>query len=67
VFEPRPDLSLDQRQMIAALVAAHQSGNNSALVTHATAARQNFSQDPAILFLLDRLEQTQQGESYVLA
>jgi adenylate cyclase len=67
VFEPRPDLSPDQRATIAALVAAHASENKADFVTYATAVRAEFSHEPAMLFLLDRLEQTQGGESYVLS
>lgn len=67
VFTPRPDLDPAARARVAAAVAAHAEGNKSLLVTHATALRAEFGQDTAILFLLDRLDQTAQGESYVLS
>jgi adenylate cyclase len=67
VFEPRPDLSDDQRAKIAALVKAHADGNKTDFVTYATAVRTEFGQEPAMLFLLERLEQTERGESYVLS
>jgi adenylate cyclase len=67
VFEPRPDLSAEDRQEIAALVAAHTAGDKNDFVIRATAIRQKMSQEAAIMFLLDRLEQTGNGESYVLS
>lgn len=66
-FTPRADLSSDQRARIADLVAAHAAGNKSAYVTAATALSQEFSQDPAIMFLIERLNETESGESYVLS
>lgn len=66
VFEPRPDLSPDQRARIADAVAAHARGDTAALVIHTTAMRQDFGQDKAVIQLLERLEQTAKGESYVL-
>ncbi|MEY4270720.1 MAG: hypothetical protein RLZZ58_1936, partial [Pseudomonadota bacterium] len=67
VYEPRPDLSPEQRALIAALVTAHANENKADFVTHATAVRANFGHEPAMLFLLDRLEHTKGGESYVLS
>lgn len=64
---PRPDLSSGQRTRIAEMVAAHTAGNKNAYVTAATALAQEFSQDPAIMFLIERLNETESGESYVLS
>ena len=67
VFTPRPDLDPERRARIAALVAAHTAGDKSAYVTCATALTAEFGQDPAIMFLIDRLNTTENGESYVLS
>lgn len=67
VLTPRPDLSADQRARIAALVAAHAAGDKNAYVTAATALRAEFGQDAAIMFLIERLNDTEKGESYVLS
>lgn len=64
---PRPDLSPEQRARITALVAAHMAGDKNAYVTGATALTNEFSQDAAIMFLIERLNQTKMGESYVLS
>src|SRR3546814_2298378 len=65
VFTLRPDLSAAQRARIADLVAAH-AEERSAFVTCATAVREEFGDDPAILFLLERLNETDSGESYAI-
>lgn len=67
VFTPRPDLNAAQRGRIAALVAAHAAGDRKAYVTGATALAGEFGQDAAILFLIERLNDTEKGESYVLS
>jgi adenylate cyclase len=67
VLTPRPDLSPEQRARIAALVAAHAAGDKNAYVTAATDLRTEFGQDPAIMFLIERLNDTEKGESYVLS
>lgn len=67
VFSPRPDLSPEQRARIGDMVAAHDAGNKKAYVTCATALRTELSQDPAIMFLIDRLDQTKKGGSYALS
>jgi adenylate cyclase len=67
VFTPRPDLDPERRARIAALVAAHAAGDKSAYVTCATALTAEFGQDPAIMFLIERLNNTENGESYVLS
>ena len=66
-FTARPDLSGEQRDRIATLVAAHVTGDKNAYVTCATALAREFSQDPAIMFLIERLNETESGESYVLS
>jgi adenylate cyclase len=66
-FTVRPDLTSEQRARIAELVATHAAGNKSAYVTAATALARDFSQDPAIMFLIERLNETESGESYVLS
>lgn len=67
VLTPRPDLSVEQRARIAALVAAHAAGDKNAYVMAATATATEFGQDPAIMFLIERLNDTEKGESYVLS
>lgn len=67
VLTPRPDLSAETRQRIADLVAAHEAGDKSAFVTCATEMQEKFSQDASIMFLLERLNETKKGESYVLS
>lgn len=67
VYEPRPDLPRETRAEIAAMVTAHANGDKPGYVTAATALRSKLSQEPSIMFLLDRLEQTGDGESYVLS
>ncbi len=67
VFTPRPDLDPERRARIAALVAAHAAGDTGTYVTGATALAREFGQDPAIMFLIDRLNNTEKGESYVLS
>jgi adenylate cyclase len=67
VLTPRPDLDPGQRARIAALVAAHMSGDKKTYVTCATAIQADFGQDAAIMFLIERLNETKEGESYVLS
>ena len=67
VFTPRPDLTPDQRARVAALVAAHTAGDKKTYVTCATAIQADFDQDAAIMFLIERLNETKEGESYVLS
>ncbi|PKP86468.1 MAG: adenylate/guanylate cyclase domain-containing protein [Alphaproteobacteria bacterium HGW-Alphaproteobacteria-17] len=67
VLTPRPDLSAEQRGRIAALVAAHAAADKNAYVTAATALTEEFGQDAAIMFLIERLNDTEKGESYVLS
>lgn len=67
VFTPRLDLNAEQRDRIAAMVAAHGEGDKKNYVTYATALTKEFSQDAAIMFLIKRLNETNKGESYVLS
>ena len=67
VFTPRPDLTPEQRDRIAALVAAHAADGENTYVTCATAIQTEFGQDPSIMFLIERLNDTKKGESYVLS
>lgn len=66
VLTPRPDLTTEQRDRVAALIAAHAMGDQKAYVTCATALTGDLGQDPAIMFLIERLNKTEKGESYVL-
>lgn len=67
VYTPRPDIVPERRARIAALVAAHTAGDKSAYVTGATALAAEFGQDASIMFLIERLNETKMGESYVLS
>ena len=67
VFTPRPNLVPERRARIAALVAAHAAGDKNTHVTAATALAAEFAQDASILFLIERLNETKKGESYVLS
>ena len=67
VFTPRPDLTAQQRDRIAALVAAHAAEGENTYVTCATAIQAEFGQDASIMFLIERLNDTKKGESYVLS
>ncbi|QCB55564.1 adenylate/guanylate cyclase domain-containing protein [Sphingopyxis sp. PAMC25046] len=67
VLTPRPDLVPERRARIATLVAAHAAGDKNAYVTAATALAAEFAQDASILFLIERLNETEKGESYVLS
>ncbi len=67
VFTPRPDLTPEQRAQIAAMLAAHETGEKGTYVTAATAVAAEHAQDAAIMFLIERLNETERGESYVLS
>ena len=62
-----PDFGEWVREHFAALVAAHPAGDKNIYVTCATAIQAEFGQDPAIMFLIERLNNTKNGESYVLS
>lgn len=65
IFEPVPDLPLDQRETVRQIVAAHEQGNMDA-VAKSTATYETESMDKALANLFQRLAKTQKGESYVL-
>lgn len=67
VFTVRPDLTPEARARVAALVAAHAASDKQAYVTCATALADAFGKDSSIMFLIERLNQTAKGESYVLS
>jgi adenylate cyclase len=65
VFEPVPDMSDAERAISAAIISAHDAGN-SARVQTLTDTMPESAKDDAMINLLQRLEQTHKGESYVL-
>lgn len=67
VLTPRADLTPGQRARIAALVEAHAAGDKNTYVTCATALAAEQEQDASIMFLIERLNETEKGESYVLS
>jgi adenylate cyclase len=67
-FEPRPDLTPEQRAMVADLVAAHGSGKGDAYRAQRDALLSaELPQRGSIDFLIERLEMTEAGEFYALA
>lgn len=67
VFEPRPDLSPDQRAAIAALVAAHDAGKGEAYHCLAQDIATWAGDDPSLSALIDRLNATEAGGHHVLS
>ena len=65
VFEPVPDMSEADKAISAAIISAHDEGN-SALVQTLTDTMPESVKDDAMINLLQRLQQTHKGESYVL-
>ena len=65
MFEPVPDMSEAERTIGAAIISAHDEGN-SARVQTLTDTMPESVKDDAMINLLQRLEQTHKGESYVL-
>jgi hypothetical protein len=57
----------DVSAVAAALVAAHAAGDKKAYVTCATALAAEWGKDLSIMFLIERLNDTDKGESYVLS
>ena len=49
------------------MLAAHETGEKGTYVTAATAVAAEHAQDAAIMFLIERLNETERGESYVLS
>ena len=66
VFEPRPDLSLEMREAITKMIQARKNGDHQTYVTYITTMRSKMEYDPAIKFLLHRLNETKGEESYAL-
>ncbi len=64
-FEPRPDLSAEQRGTVRALVTAHAAGY-AAHVAEWPAANPELAIDASIDCLLKRLQATRPGEAYAL-
>lgn len=65
VFEPMPEVSAEDRALTGQIIAAHEAGD-SALVHRLTDKVAESGQDEAMANLVQRLRQTQKGESYVL-
>jgi adenylate cyclase len=65
IFEPRPDLSEQQRESIRALVTAHGAGY-AAHVAEWPTANPDLASDTAIANLIERLNATQPREAYAL-
>lgn len=65
IFEPVPGMPEDQRALTRDLLSAHDSGD-SARMQALTAKAVESSHDDAVLNLIQRLQQTHEGESYVL-
>lgn len=65
VFEPDPEATPEERKLSAEVIAAHEAGD-SALVHRLTDNVVESGQDAALVNLIQRLRQTQKGESYVL-
>lgn len=65
-FEPRRDLTPEQRSAIAALVAAHDAGNGAAFEAQATATLALIPDDASVTALIERLEATPAGGHFVL-
>lgn len=67
VFEPRPDLSPDQRAQIAALVAAHDAGKGPEFDRIAGALRALAEQEADVAGLITRLQATPAGGHFSLS
>ncbi len=65
VFEPVPEMSEAEKAISAAIISAHDEGN-SARVQTLTDTMPESVKDDAMINLLQRLQQTHKGESYVL-
>ena len=69
VFEPRPDLTDEQRARIAALVDAHAAGTGEGYLLALSDVRallDELDAKDSIAFLVERLEATDPGEAYAL-
>lgn len=65
VYEPVPEWESTARKEVQALVEAHEKGE-SGLVQQFTDRAAEFAHDNALTNLIKRLQQTKEGESYVL-
>ncbi|MEQ1510997.1 MAG: adenylate/guanylate cyclase domain-containing protein, partial [Sphingopyxis sp.] len=66
MFEPRGDLSTDQRTAIDALVAAHDAGKGADYIRQRDIVRAlDISNRQSIDFLIERLDATEAGGFYV--
>lgn len=66
IFTAKLDYSADQRDAVRQLVAAHDALDHHDFVTRATELAAELPQDAIIQNLLERLNTTERGESYVL-
>lgn len=65
IFEPAPEWEVEQREVLANIVSAHASGDDSA-VSRLTDIVAKWGDDNALSNLMKRLQATGKGESYVL-
>ena len=65
VFEPVPDMSEADRAISAGIISAHDAGDSARVQTLTDTLPQSVKDD-AMINLLQRLQQTHKGESYVL-
>ncbi len=65
VFEPVPELDAKNRAAVTAVIAAHDTGDKSALQALAAMIEQS-EEDLGLANLLKRLKKTKDGESYAL-
>ena len=65
VFEPVPGMSEADKAISAAIISAHDAGDSASVQT-LTDTMPESVKDDAMINLLQRLQQTHKGESYVL-
>lgn len=66
VFEPLPDMPAADRAAVADLIAAHDAGDSDRVLGLTDTLLEIAHSDDAVLNLLQRLQHTHKGESYVL-
>ena len=66
VFEPLPDMPAAERAAVADLIAAHDAGDSDRVLGLTDKLLEMAHSDDAVLNLLQRLQHTHKGESYVL-
>lgn len=66
IFEPVPDMPEEQRQSAKDLVSAHSAGEADRVQTLTAIIAESVNNDDAMVNLIERLRNTQKGESYVL-